>query len=117
MNPALEMEGIANDSKQPMKMTLERSTTRSETHRPPITVQIQHLYLVLALAMVGVFSGLQPVVPNDYWWHLRIGQIIALEHRVPTTALFAWTIPPDKPYIYGEWLGELQLYLLHEAGG
>ncbi|MBN1919764.1 MAG: hypothetical protein JW892_00845 [Anaerolineae bacterium] len=75
------------------------------------------LWPLVILAGFGVYASLVPLPPNDYWWHLKVGEIIATTRRIPTTNLFAWTLPVNAPFFYGAWLGELLLFLLHRWGG
>jgi hypothetical protein len=56
------------------------------------------------------------VPPNDLWWHLKIGQIISSTGSIPSTNLFAWSLPADAPFTYGAWLGEYLLYLVYQVG-
>jgi hypothetical protein len=78
---------------------------------------IDHLWIIAVLAIFGVIVSLTPVPPNDFWWHLKIGQIIATTLTIPRTNLFAWTVPFDKPFIYGAWLADLLIYQLYHWGG
>ena len=78
-------------------------------------IDILWLFVILAGAMF--ITSLIPLVPNDFWWHLKIGEWIYTHRTIPTTNLFAWTLPADTPYYYGTWLGELLLYLLYRLGG
>lgn len=80
-------------------------------------LQVEHLYPLLALVVLAVFVGLVPLPPNDLWWHLRAGQLIAEQGRVPTTNLFSWSLPTDTPFVYGAWLGEWLFYQLYTVGG
>lgn len=77
---------------------------------------IEKLWLLFALTMIGVFIALVPTGPYDFWWHLKAGQIIT-EQGIPTTNLFAWTLPSDHPYVYATWLGEWLFYQLYLIGG
>ena len=86
------------------------------TRRGP-RLRLEHLYLLLALAACGVLVSLMPTPPNDIWWHLRIGQLIASEGQIPATNRFAWSLPADAPFVYGAWLGEYLLYQLYALGG
>lgn len=79
-------------------------------------LRLEHLWVLLALSVVGFFIGLVPTSPNDFWWHLKVGQIIATE-GLPHTNLFAWTLPADTPYVYQSWLGEWLFYVLYSIGG
>ena len=77
---------------------------------------LDQLWVILVLALVGVFIALTPTVPHDFWWHLKAGQLVA-EGGIPTTNLFAWTLPADQPYVYATWLGEWLFYALYRIGG
>lgn len=78
---------------------------------------VDALWTAVVLAGLGFLVSLMPLPPNDFWWHLKIGEIIFTTRAIPTTNMFAWTLPPDAPFTYGAWLGELLLYLLYRAGG
>ncbi len=71
---------------------------------------------MLALTLVGVFIALVPTTPHDFWWHLKAGQLVA-ESGIPTTNLFAWTLPTDAPFTYATWLSEWLFYALYQLGG
>src|SRR5262245_1693986 len=77
---------------------------------------IEHLWAIIALTLIGVIIALAPTTPHDFWWHLKVGQIVA-ERGIPTTNLFAWTLPADAPFIYATWLGEWLFYALYQIGG
>jgi hypothetical protein len=79
-------------------------------------LRLDHLWAILAVSVVAVLISLNPTAPNDYWWHLKAGQLIA-EGGIPTTNLFAWSLPADHPYVYQSWLGELLFYRLYQLGG
>jgi len=81
----------------------------------PIPTWDQLLFF-LALALAGSLVALAPTIPHDFWWHLKVGQIIA-DQGLPTTNRFAWTLPADQPYIYAAWLAEWLLYQLIRLGG
>ena len=76
------------------------------------TVRLEHLYTLAALAAAGAFAALVPTLPNDFWWHLRAGQLIA-DGGLPTTNRFAWSIPADTPFVYATWLAEWLFYQLY----
>ncbi len=78
---------------------------------------VDALWPAVVLAGVGFLVSLIPLPPNDFWWHLKIGEIIYTTRTIPTTNMFAWTLPADAPFTYGAWLGELLLYVLYRWGG
>ena len=53
---------------------------------------------------------------EDMWWHLATGRTIAATGTPPTIDPFA-VGEVAKPWVAHEWLYELLLYLVHEAGG
>lgn len=77
---------------------------------------IEQLWALLVLALIGAYIALVPTPPHDFWWHLKAGQLVATS-GIPSTNLFAWTLPADAPYIYATWLGEWLFYALYTAGG
>lgn len=79
-------------------------------------IRIDHVWVLFALTLAGGFIALVPTPPNDFWWHLKAGQLVATE-GLPHTNRFAWTLPADTPYVYATWLGEWLFYVLYRAGG
>lgn len=77
---------------------------------------IEQLWAIMVLALIGAFIALVPTAPHDFWWHLKAGELVA-SGGIPTTNLFAWTLPADQPYIYATWLGEWLFYALYALGG
>jgi len=71
--------------------------------------------LALALAVVVLFS-LFPAHSFDLWWHLRTGQLILDEGRIPDTDPFSFTAQ-GRAWITHEWLAEVFFHGLHEVGG
>src|SRR5262249_52666713 len=77
---------------------------------------LEQLWLLLALALIGVFIALVPTPPHDFWLHLKAGQIVA-QPGIPWTNMFAWSVPADAPFVYATWLGEWLFYALYQLGG
>jgi hypothetical protein len=77
---------------------------------------IDLVWLAVILAGFGFYVSLVPLAPNDFWWHLKIGQLIYQDSAIPTTNIFAWSLPADTPFTYGAWLGETLFYLLYHIG-
>jgi hypothetical protein len=82
-----------------------------------ISIGSDMLWVLVVLAGFLFITSLVPLPPNDYWWHLRVGEGVFTERVIPTTNLYSWTVASDQPFIYAAWLGEFLLYLLHLAGG
>jgi hypothetical protein len=65
---------------------------------------------------------------SDTWWHLKTGQFILDQHRLPVPDPFAWTTYLGNPMYPGEeitryfnltheWLAQVALYAAYVAGG
>src|SRR5262245_14760860 len=100
---------------------IEDTTTVKTPHAGPARRAlplpgIEQLWPIMALTLIGVFIALVPTPPHDFWWHLKAGQIVA-EQGIPSTNLFAWSLPADQPFVYATWLGEWLFFALYQIGG
>src|SRR4030067_2657605 len=80
-------------------------------------IGIDIIWVLVILAGFLFFTSLIPLPPNDYWWHLKIGEYIYINHTIPTTNMFAWTLPAGQPFFYAAWFAELLFYVLYRMGG
>ena len=60
--------------------------------------------------------GCQELFDGDVWWHLRAGQWILENRKVPILDPFTFT-SADRPWIDLQWLFEVILVLAYAAGG
>ena len=60
--------------------------------------------------------GCQELFDGDVWWHLRAGQWILENRKVPILDPFTFT-SADRPWIDLQWLFEVILALAYAAGG
>jgi len=90
-------------------------TSIKNSNRHGINIEI--LWFLVILAGFLFFASLFPLPPNDFWWHLKIGNFIYSTRTIPTTNMYAWTIPANQPFFYAAWLGEFLLYLFYKLGG
>src|SRR4051794_22629982 len=79
-----------------------------------------------ALLLVSLFTSESS--DTDTWWHLKTGQYIVQQHKLPVPDPFAWTTYLEKPAYPGEettryfnltheWLSQALLYGSFAAGG
>jgi hypothetical protein len=80
------------------------------------SLSLEHLWALLPLALFAALLSLAPTTPHDFWWHLRVGQLVA-EQGVPRTNLFAWSLPPDTPFVYAAWLADWLFYQAYTVLG
>jgi hypothetical protein len=66
--------------------------------------------LILAVAWSAV------IYPNDFWWHVRVGQLIAESRAIPAVDTFSFR-HAGEPWTNAAWLMQLALYALLRAGG
>jgi len=74
------------------------------------------LWLSQVLLVLVTLSFQLPIIQNDYWWCVRVGQETLLNGTVPTTETFSWSQAGD-PIIYQPWLACVGLWLAHDLGG
>ena len=74
--------------------------------RPQTAVVVAFGLLLLALALQVRATD------ADFWWHLRTGQWILEEGRIPRSDPFSYTAF-GKPWIAHSWLADIALYLLY----
>jgi hypothetical protein len=81
-----------------------------EEIRPQISIVLLFFVLLLALSLQN------RVIDADYWWHLRTGQWIVEEGRIPYTDPFSYTMQ-GQPWIAHSWLADIGMYLLDRYVG
>src|SRR5215469_16777253 len=84
---------------------------------------------VLGLLLLLLLSWLsRKTADSDTWWHLKTGQFIVTQHRLPVPDPFAWTTYIGKSAYPGEevtryfnltheWLAQVVLYSAYAVGG
>lgn len=89
----------------------------NNTNFQNIALSTDQIYPLIVLAGLSFLVSLIPLPPNDFWWHLKIGEIIYTQGNIPATNMFSWTIDLQSPFTYGAWLGELLLFFFYKVGG
>lgn len=88
-------------------------TKREETVFHP---SVDLLWLSLTLLVILLVAFILPVVPNDYWWYVRLGQIIQHDRAIPVVDTFSYT-RAGTPIVYHSWLSALLFWLVYQCGG
>lgn len=73
-------------------------------------------WLGILLLIVLAIAFLLPVLPNDFWWYLRLGQDIITNGSVPVVDTYSSTVT-GQPVTYPMWLSAVWLYAIHHLGG
>jgi hypothetical protein len=76
---------------------------------------LEDVWLLLPPLALLVILDLYLIRPNDFWWHLRTGQLIVQTGAVPTVDLFTYT-RAGMPWTNQSWLTQVVFYLLYRVG-
>ena len=81
---------------------------------------IGHVLLFLMLLLCGFWYAV-PLWDTDFWWHIASGRYIVDSLGIPSTDPFGVFPGGDtirhQTVLKGQWLGQVILYLIHEAFG
>jgi len=74
----------------------------------------RQLFVVVLFSAI-IFITLRPVTDPDFWWHLTTGQLINQTQQIPKQDPFSYTAL-GKPWTTHEWLSELMIFKIFQAG-
>jgi len=74
------------------------------------------VWLGLVLAVVLCIAFLLPIVPNDYWWYVRLGGDIVATGSIPTVDVYSATAA-GQPVFNPSWASAVVFWALDRAGG
>ncbi len=77
---------------------------------------LEQLWLGLPVFMLTLKAFLFPLPLLDFWWHLRMGQIILETRTIPHVDVFSFTAT-GQPFVVQNWLAEIVFFLTYLAGG
>ena len=60
--------------------------------------------------------SLLPLIPNDYWWYVRLGNDIIANRAIPYVDTYSFT-RYGEPVVYQSWLSAVILGITYESGG
>jgi len=81
----------------------------------PLQRPIAALLILLLLALAVALSA-QRMQSQDYWWHLRSGQLVAESGAVPKVDPYTYTVAGSR-WIDIHWLFQLGLWEVYRLGG
>lgn len=74
------------------------------------------LLLIVAFFGLVFLLGLFPLKDTDFWWHLRTGDWILANGRVPRADLYTYTVP-NAPWVDLHWGFQVLLAIGYSMGG
>jgi hypothetical protein len=84
----------------------------------PATDRQRQYFVLFLVALLPAGNAMNPCLDVDSWWHLRVGQNIVPQTRLPDREQFSQLGQREQvPWIAYSWLYELLLYGCFEAGG
>jgi hypothetical protein len=95
----------------------QKLSSAKQTHRwwhPEI--RIEQIWLAIPFLLVICFGFLLKLRLVDFWWHLKVGEIIVNTLSIPRTDLFSFTAT-NHLFILQNWLAEVIYYLIYRVGG
>ncbi len=79
-------------------------------------LKIQHLWTLLPFIFLVVVTFGTPLRVLDFWWHLKMGEVIVTTWSLPRTDIFSFT-SSGAPFLLQSWLAEILFYSLYLLGG
>jgi hypothetical protein len=80
------------------------------------TPTLRQLWIGLPFFILLLKGFLFPLPLLDFWWHLKMGQVILDRGSIPRFDIFSFTAT-GKVFIIQNWLGEILFDLIYKAGG
>lgn len=99
-----------------MLTTPPAPTTSSDRRALRFAPTLDHVWLAAALLLIALRPLLTPIPPNDFWWHLATGRLIAASGQIPQIDSFSFTRAGEPFYNQG-WLAQWAMYQLYQLGG
>src|SRR5437867_12403616 len=81
-----------------------------------LQITMEHLWLAVPVFVLLLNSFRFPIPLTDFWWHLKMGQVIATTRSIPRVDLFSFTAT-GHPFVVQNWLAELIFYWTYMLGG
>lgn len=80
--------------------------------------QIASLFISIACIAIILTVFSEGIIGNDFWWHIKVGEWICENGKIPTNAIFSWYGTEQQlPWTAHEWLSEVIYYLIFHFFG
>ena len=97
--------------------TGQQTTCRAESlSLDRLRLQTVHLWMSIPVFLVAWMGFMHPLRKLDFWWHLKVGEVIFSTGEIPRVDFFSFT-HAGRPFFYQQWLGEVLYYLTYRVGG
>lgn len=98
------------------------SRSRNPQHDPDgaaassLAVRLGLAAVAAAVLLAGVLAAFPHAINCDIWWHLKAGEVIVEQGRIPTTDPFTYTAE-GRRWVTHEWLAEVVFHGVDRLGG
>lgn len=76
------------------------------------------LTFIIVIIMLNIIEDLKKIYDTDYFWHLKVGEFIFNNKRIPVNDIFSWYgISHNLDWFSHEWLSEIFLYINYKVFG
>src|SRR5215467_12108376 len=81
-----------------------------------LRISIEQLWLAAPILVFLCNSFRFPVPLLDFWWHLKMGEVIATTKSIPRIDIFSFTAA-GHTFVVQNWLAEVIFYWTYKVGG
>lgn len=75
-------------------------------------------FLIVSIVLILLWCFSDGVLGNDFWWHVKVGEWICENGKIPTSDIFSWYgIEKDLPWTAHEWLADVIYYWILDNAG
>jgi hypothetical protein len=79
-------------------------------------LSLDRVWLVTVVALTFAAANGFPVDQTDYWWTVKLGDLLWVSGQLPTADALTFTAT-RQPYVEQQWLAQLILAAVHRLGG
>ena len=92
-----------------------RKNPRLKRRSPTAAPWVERVTLGAILGLLVLYVS-RPIWDIDLFWHIAAGRFFLENGGIPTTDIFS-PIDPDLTWVTFQWLYQVLVYLLEQAGG
>src|SRR4051794_18425382 len=81
-----------------------------------LNLTIDHLWLAAPVFVLLCNSLMFRLPVLDFWWHLKMGELIAATRSIPHVDQFSFTAA-GRPFVVQNWLADVIYYGTYRLGG
>lgn len=101
-------QGAAGNATRATRTAYNRGVSRTRT-------VLESMGVLLLLALVCLYAA-SPIFSVDFFWHLKLGEVLRETGQIPRTDMFS-SVHPERPYVQFNWLWELGAAWIEGAFG